>query len=132
MIKTIDKYIEELEDAVLAQKKAIDQLTKEKNQAYSERNKVVAALATILASAELNVYLAKHDEEDSLWDKEWRNILVIETFKGQITWHLHDSDLPLFKQFEFNPAYKYDGHTTEEKYKRLAEFTSHFEILQWE
>lgn len=108
-----------------------EELKKQKNQAYEERNKVVAALATILASAELNVYLARHDAEDLLWDKEWLNILVIETFKGQITWHLHDSDLPLFKQFEFNPAYKYDGHTTDEKYNRLADFANHFEILQF-
>lgn len=102
-------------------KELIDKLTNQKDQAYSERNKVVAAIAHIIAATGMgNVYLAKHVDAD--WEDDWRNILVIELPNGQITWHFHDSEMHLLGNFELSNNYQYDGHSTEEKYKRLLDY----------
>jgi hypothetical protein len=37
----------------------------------------------------------------------------------QISWHIHKSELPMFKHLKRSKD-KWDGHTTEEKYKRLS------------
>lgn len=104
----------------------IDQLIKEKNNAYWERNQLVSVLSKFFPS-----YLTKHSELDKDWESDWRTIVVINipikteaTFnKGQIvikqvTWHIHDSEVGLFDHLQYQEN-KWDGHTTEEKYKRL-------------
>ena len=45
---------------------------KAKNQAYWERNQLVAALSKIFPS-----HLAKHPESDKEWENDWRTIVVI-------------------------------------------------------
>ena len=107
---------------ILAEKDSkIQELEKQKNQAYAERNKVVAALAHILAKQYINVGVAKHQGED--WEDDWRNVLVIDLpDQGQITWHFHDSEQCLLDGFNDWPDYQWDGHTTEEKYERLLEY----------
>jgi hypothetical protein len=96
-----------------------EQLIKEKNQAYSERNKLVAFLARLYPT-----HLKRHPEEDSGQEKEWMNIVCIHSPVGQLTWHIHDSEVGLFDFLEEKPKLftdcKWDGHTTEEKYARLA------------
>ena len=90
-------------------------LIQQKDNAYLERNKLVAHLSKIYKS-----HLAKHDKEDESWLNDWRNIVITYTLNGeQMGWHIHDSDLHLFEHLEYNYEYKYDGHTTDEKYKRL-------------
>jgi len=42
---------------------------------------------------------------------------------GQMTWHIHDSELPMFDHLGRASVNTWDGHTTEEKYERLAELT---------
>lgn len=92
----------------------IFQLNNTKDAAYGERNKLVAYLTTLYPS-----HIAKHPEDDKDWDEEWRNIVIIETPKGQASWHVHDSDMVMFRHLgaEGKP---WDGHTTEEKYERLV------------
>lgn len=92
----------------------IFQLNNTKDAAYNERNKLVAYLTTLYPS-----HLAKHPEDDKEWDDEWRNIVIIETPKGQCSWHVHDSEMLMFRHLgtEGKP---WDGHTTEEKYERLV------------
>lgn len=51
----------------------IEQLTKQKDGAYFERNQLVAALSKLFPAS-----LAKHDVNDKSWDDDWRNIVVIE------------------------------------------------------
>lgn len=116
----------------------LQELEKQKNNAYWERNQLVAALSKIFPS-----FLAKHDINDKEWENDWRTIVVIEIpvlvqdklFKynpegvekivdvneprlQQLTWHIHDSEVPMFDHLEYRD-YCWDGHTTEEKYKRL-------------
>jgi hypothetical protein len=91
-----------------------------KDQAYWERNQLLAALSKLMFA-----WLTKHPKEDKDWDPKWRNIVVIVGIKDdfkliQMTWHIHDDDLPYFSHLEFDPTFKWDGHTTDEKYDRLA------------
>lgn len=125
----------------------IQKLTKEKNQAYWERNQLVAALSKIFPA-----YLAKHDPSDKEWEKDWRTIVYIKipventTFAGmsfeqilkkystsailnpdtgelflQTSWHIHDMEIPLFDHLQYvaEGCQMWDNHDTEEKYRRL-------------
>lgn len=90
-------------------------LIAEKDCAYEERNRVVAALATLVPSG-----VKKTDIEG--WDPEWHGCVFIDMSCGQLSWHYHDSQAYLFDGL---PAYsgEWDGHSTTEKYERLLEFT---------
>lgn len=85
----------------------------QKDNAYTERNHLVALLAALYPSGK-----AKTDIPD--WDSEWHNCIYIDFPWGQASWHVHDSDMYLF---EHVPQYekKWDGHTTEEKYRKIEE-----------
>jgi len=107
-----------------------DKLRKEKDNAYWERNQLVAALSKLLPS-----HMAKHPKDDKEWEDDWRNIVVMHVplelthFADvvdqpvpsdiQVTWHIHDHDMPMFDHLGEDPSYQWDGHTTEEKYRRL-------------
>lgn len=107
--------------------KEIDALKEAKNGAYWERNYVVAALAQILSRKifrDTDVGIAQHDPNDANWDSDWRTILVINLPTGQLTWHFHDSEKYLLEGLPEIKDYKWDGHTSEEKYKRLLDFLS--------
>ena len=82
------------------------------NAAYSERNKLVAYLARQFPSGTYRTAIEG-------WDPEWHGCVYIDTPAGQLSWHYHDNDAHLFADL---PTYEkpYDGHTTEEKYERLA------------
>lgn len=101
----------------------------EKDKAYWERNQLVSALSKIYPSL-----LAKHPEGDTEWEEDWRNIVVINLpieatiYKDevkqpseyfQMTWHIHDFDRPMFDHLNLMGNFVLDGHTTEEKYRRL-------------
>lgn len=113
----------------MKKKKRIEELERQKNAAYHERNQLVAFVSAVYPSA-----LGKHDPDDKDWDPEWRNIVYVELPTGQASWHIHDSDLPLFdhieRRFAFNDVVccygggehagsAWDGHSTEENYRRL-------------
>lgn len=102
-----------------------------KDQAYWERNQLVAALSKIYPS-----WLEKHPASDKTWDKDWRTIVFIEIpteeltnkyVQGgfmsrqtrQLSWHLHDSDVVWFDHLEKRKGNSWDGHTSQEKYRRL-------------
>jgi len=83
-----------------------------KDGAYLERNRVVAALASCFPSG-----IAQTAIEG--WDEEWHGCVYIDLPTGQAAWHYHDSHAYLFAHL---PPYTkpWDGHTTEEKYERVA------------
>jgi hypothetical protein len=83
-----------------------------KDAAYLERNQVVAALAKCFPSG-----VARTAIEG--WSEDWHGCVYIDLPTGQASWHFHDSQAYLFDGL---PPYagKWDGHTAEEKYARLA------------
>lgn len=100
--------------------KTVEELNRQKDAAYRERNLLVLAFAHICDAMEWKGYLARHPEEDTSWEDDWRNVVVLELPNGQVTWHIHDSELHHFN-FMKSGEYKWDGHSTEEKYRRLIE-----------
>lgn len=94
-----------------------------KDGAYAERNKCVVGLALLARDLGFKVGLARHPEEDTEWEDDWRNIVVIELPTGQLTWHFHDSEMHMLYSFCRLEGHEWDGHTTEEKYRRLLDYT---------
>lgn len=89
-----------------------------KDTAYSERNKLVHLLSSIYPS-----WLAAHPESDKDWDPDWRWIVFIQLPTGQCSWHIHISEATMFSHLRCGPVMPnecWDGHTTEEKYARVA------------
>ena len=110
----------------------LEDLRKQKDQAYWERNLLVAALSKIYPA-----WLSRHEESDTAWERDWMWIVFIEIptrwaygdqrnivpeklqyETKQVSWHIHDSELQYFRHLEERPNI-FDGHTREEKFKRL-------------
>lgn len=91
---------------------ALAEMEARKDAAYLERNQVVAALAKCFPSG-----IAKTAIEG--WSEDWHRCVYIDLPTGQASWHYHDSQAYLFADL---PPYKgtWDGHTTVEKYARIA------------
>lgn len=87
-----------------------------KDEAYEERNKVVRALASQFPSG------VKRTDIPG-WNPEWHGAVYIDLPTGQVSWHFHDRQAPLFADL---PPYtgEWDGHDTPEKYRRLAALAS--------
>lgn len=84
---------------------------------YRERAFLIAHIAALYPSA--IVYGA--DPENPGWP-----VIYITTARGQLSWHLSSDDLDLFAHVpvrEGDEAPVWDGHTTSEKYWRLAGLT---------
>jgi hypothetical protein len=109
---------EEREKRVRALRRA-QQAEASKDGAYRERDQLVAVLADQVMASGGVVGLARHPESDTAWEDDWRNIVYMDTPRGQVSWHFHDSEMPLFEGL---PPYTkpWDGHTTAEKYERLG------------
>lgn len=92
-------------------------------QIYQERNRVVAVLAKLAQGQGMKAWLDRQQGNDV--DEGWAWVVYIELPTGQVSWHIHDSELPWFgflpRQNE--PGHpSWDGHTTEEKYARCLAY----------
>ena len=85
----------------------------ERDAVYHERAQLVSFLSHLYPS-----YLTRHPEHEE-WELDWRQIVVVDSPAGQLSWHIHDSELPLFDHLEVRTN-TWDGHTTTQKYERLA------------
>lgn len=113
MPKTKREKVDKLYRLLNRQNTVMEQLRKDKDDVYAERNKLVCALSKLFPAS-----IGKHEESDTTWHKEWMNIIYIQLPTGQVSWHIHEDLLPLFAHLE-NKNVKWDGHSTEEKYERL-------------
>lgn len=95
-----------------AAQEAVKKMEQRKDAAYLERNQVVAALAKCFPSGKARTAIEG-------WSEDWHNCVYIDLPTGQVSWHYHDSQAYLFVGV---PHYlsAWDGHSTEEKYRRLA------------
>jgi hypothetical protein len=85
------------------------------NAAYRERAHLVALLAALYPSE-------MHENPDADYDN-WP-IVMVKTPAGQMGWHLAPNDVDLFDHVVFERTVDWDGHSTEEKYRRVRELTS--------
>lgn len=92
-------------------------MERRKDEAYTERNRVVAALARLAPRLGWRAGLRKTNIEG--WSDDWHGCVWIDTPDGQLSWHFHDSHAPLFEGLPPYDGPAWDGHTTPEKYERL-------------
>lgn len=106
------KQLDTLTETVKKQKRVLDEERAAKDEAYGERNKLVRLLASLYPSG-----IKKTDIES--WDADWHWCVYINLPNGQASWHIHISEYPMFADL---PPYagEWDGHTTDEKYARIA------------
>jgi hypothetical protein len=83
-----------------------------KDFAYMERDILVSLLSKLYPS-----HLTRHPVDES-WEDDWRTIVCIHSPTGQLTWHIHDSEMGFFTHLEMQENH-WDGHSTAEKYKRV-------------
>ena len=87
-----------------------------KDGAYTERNKLVALLSKLFPSGTKRTAIEG-------WSEDWHGCVYIDLPTGQASWHYHDSQAHLFAHL---PPYAgtWDGHTTEQKYERIAGYAA--------
>jgi len=108
----IDEIVQQCEDALAATPAEALERARAKDQAYLERNHVVAALARIYPSG-----IRRTDIPG--WSPDWHGCVYIDLPTGQISYHYHDSHAHLFESL---PPYEsgWDGHDKETVYQRLG------------
>lgn len=86
-----------------------------KDGAYLERSRLIVVLTKIYPSG-------TRDTDMEGWSNKWHGCVYVDLPTGQVSWHYHTSHAYLFEHL---PPYTtpYDGHTTDEKYRRLAAIT---------
>jgi hypothetical protein len=94
-------------------------IIEQKNGAYTERDRCVAGIAALARRVGWEAWLGRH-EPDPKWDQDWMTIVFIDLPTGQVSWHIHDSEVEWFSFLPTNLENKWDGHTTTQKYERLA------------
>ncbi len=100
-----------------------DQERAAKDQAYHERDQLVALLANLFPSS-----LERHPDADTTWEDAWRWLVFVDLPTGQCSWHIHDSELPLFDHVPRLQGRTWDGHSTDEKYDRIRQYTEQFGV----
>jgi hypothetical protein len=108
-------FVDGLAEDYLALLAERDALKAQKDSAYTERNALVVVLTKLWPS-----HLARHPDEDTTWDDDWRTIVCVHSPVGQLTWHIKDDEVALFAHLAIMEDQHWDGHTTVEKYVRLA------------
>jgi hypothetical protein len=95
----------------------MDAMCARKDSAYEERDRVVAAFARLAEAVGWSVSQAPHQGPD--WGPEWKNVVLICTPAGQVSWHYPESRRDLFAWLPQGKL-SWDGHETTEKYRRLG------------
>ena len=110
-----DVVLEAEVEAILSRIVALDAArTPALDAAYRERNAVVAAL---VRSHGWPAQVVMAPDTEGWW------IVYAETPNGQVSWHISPDDMDLFSDWPVafgSRLSPWDGHTTEEKYRRLA------------
>jgi hypothetical protein len=112
-----EEQLIEAEQTIDSYRELITGVERERNGAYRERARLVAYLAAC--------YPSEIVEQAGQFADEWP-VIFVDTPAGQLSWHLSRADLDLFSHVRaFIGESPWDGHTTEEKYERLAELIPH-------
>lgn len=88
------------------------QLDQAADEAYKERNILVALLSKLYPSGKAKTAIPG-------WDEAWHGCVFIDFPWGQASWHFHERDAYLFEHL---PNYhgQWDGHSTVEKYAKIV------------
>ena len=77
---------------------------------YRERSQLVAHLASVFPST-----IGYTDPGEPYWA-----VVSVNSPEGQMSWHIAPDDMDLFGHVPRDDTATWDGHSTEEKYARLA------------
>jgi len=88
------------------------------DDAYLERNRVVALLASMVPAVRCRTAIEG-------WSDDWCGCVYLTLPTGQASWHYHDSHAHLFAHVPEGAAV-WDGHSTDEKYERVAQAAYHY------
>jgi hypothetical protein len=103
---------------LLDQQGQINDLTKQRDGAYRERAQLLAWLAAL--------HPAVRTLAVDVTEPGWQILYINPAAGGQLSWHIAPADVELFDHVEYVPANSgderalWDGHTTTEKYERIA------------
>lgn len=86
---------------------------------YRERNLVAAALARLAIAQGWKAGIGN----DPSVEEGWQNVLFIDLPTGQVSWHIHSSEIEAFSSLQWYEN-AWDGHTVMEKNARLFEFVN--------
>lgn len=86
--------------------------------AYRERNKLAALCAKAAIAMGYDAWRGKDEESTG---PEWDNVLFFGTPQGQVSFHFSTTDFSLIADFELDQKKKWDGHDTQEKWRRVLE-----------
>jgi len=103
-------------DLVVDLQRQCASLREARTAALRERNMCVSLLARMAVTLGLETYLVLDPGEE----EEWKHMVGIELPAGQVTFHVHQSELMLFG-FLVIEEKRHDGHTTDEKWQRVLE-----------
>jgi hypothetical protein len=99
-------------------KETVAVLRKDKDAVYSERDMLVCFFAKFAVVLGWKAWVGLHEGEQ--WDADWLNVVYVVTPYGQVSWHVHDSEVEWFSFLPRREAPGWDGHTSVEKYARLG------------
>lgn len=90
------------------------------DQAYFERNCLVAALSRLFYSGTKRTDIPG-------WEEEWKNCVYIDLPTGQVSFHYHDEQKSLFSAL---PEYtkEWDGHTKDEAMQRIMDVANWHDV----
>lgn len=110
-LETVERHAEAVERRLAEANKRIAELETDKDDAYRQRNYLVAALARLFPSGVRNTNIPG-------WADDWHGCCFINLPSGQISYHFHDSHRHLFAGL---PPYEspWDGHEKETVHNRL-------------
>lgn len=85
------------------------------NNVYWERNQLVAYLTHTHAA-----YIYSENNKEIKWEGSYFLVFIILP-EGQASWHVHKDELKYFAHLSLLNL-PWDGHTTEQKYKRMRAY----------
>ena len=109
-------FARSLELRLTAARAEAEALRAEKDAAYLQRNHLVAALSRLFPAG------IRYTDIPG-WSADWHGCCMIDLPSGQVSYHFHDSHLPLFAHLQ---TYKgeWDGHDKDAVHIRLAALTA--------
>jgi hypothetical protein len=119
--------VEEVRALVIGLETDLDKARAEREEAYSQRNLVVALLARLAASSGWPVWVSQ--QAGGSIDDRFQRVVYVMTPEGQLSWHFPEDESANFDGLPTDgPAW--DGHTTPEKHDRIMRLITQIDRLQ--
>jgi hypothetical protein len=110
------QILKKRDEQLAAAQGQVDEQRGYKDDAYLERNRLVALLSKVFPSGKKKTAIEG-------WSEDWHGCVYIDLPTGQASWHYHDSQSWLFEHL---PEYQgtWDGHATDKKYERIQGYAA--------